>query len=113
MLPKSQIKKFAQINERIRAEEIEAREHLRKISSVLDLQVGEGLLDDYETETRFSVYSYNEAFCKSRQIKVGSPLWNRYLFSFACVEQRSPHFKRIPTTAHKKCQQKTPFFVCP
>ena len=83
MLTESQIKKFALINDKIRAEEIKARAYLIKLCKVLDGQVKKGLLDDYEIETHFSVFSYDESFCRSKDVEVGDSFYKTGMYKLS------------------------------
>lgn len=83
MMTEEQIKKFSLINDKIRAEEIRARKYLIKLCDVLDLQVKNNLMDDYEYETHFSVFSYDEEFCQSRRIEVGDPFCQSNIYSLS------------------------------
>jgi len=64
ILTPTQKQRFSTINEKIRAEEVKARAYLLQLCTSLDVQVKEGMLDDYEFATHFSVFSNDEDFCK-------------------------------------------------
>ncbi len=83
MLTESQIKKFALINDKIRAEELRAREYLINLRAVLDGQVESGVVDDYEFETHFSVSSYDEDYCRSKEVEVGDSFYETSLYKLA------------------------------
>ncbi|ROI10771.1 hypothetical protein EGI11_02450 [Chryseobacterium sp. H3056] len=83
ILTPTQKERFAIINDKIRAEEVKARAYVLQLHAALDLQVTEGMLDDYETETRFSVFSYSEDFCKSKGVEVGDPFYETGIYTLS------------------------------
>lgn len=75
ILTPTQKQRFSTINEKIRAEEVKARAYLLQLCTSLDVQVKEGMLDDYEFATHFSVFSNDEDFCKNKEVEVGDSFY--------------------------------------
>lgn len=83
MLTENQIKKFIKINDKIRAEEIRARNYLIKLNTVLAQQLKEGLLDDFEVETQFSVFSNNKDFCERKGVEIGDSFFHTNIYTLS------------------------------
>lgn len=75
MLTEQQTQKFSNINDKVRKEEIRARNYIIKLKRYLIHHQELGLLDDFEIDFRFSIFSYDEKFCKEKNISVGDPYY--------------------------------------
>ncbi len=83
ILTPTQIERFSIINEKIRAEEVKARAYLLQLRAVLDLQVKEGMLDDYETEPHFSIFSFCEDYCQRKGVEVGGSFYETGIYTLS------------------------------
>ena len=80
MLTKDQIQKFSEINDKIRVEEIRASAHLISLRENLLHQVTVGIIDDFEIEVQYDVYSNDEDFCAKKNVEVGNPFFEDKLY---------------------------------
>lgn len=72
-LTAEQIQKFSQINDKIRQEEIRARKTYFDLIPKLDEMVKEKIISNYEIDEHYSLYSYDENFCKTKNVEIGDP----------------------------------------
>lgn len=80
ILTKDQVERFSEINDKIRAEEIRARAHLITLRENLLQQVTAGIIDDFEIEIKYDVYSDDEEFCAKKNVEIGNPFFEDHLY---------------------------------
>ena len=72
-LTPQEIQRFTEINTKIRNEEIRARKLYLDLRPKLDKMVEDNIISDYEIEEHYSFFSFDENFCKSKNVELGNP----------------------------------------
>ncbi len=72
-ISKKDKKKFCEINDKIRTEEIRVRNYLLKLKLEMLTLKNQCIIDDFELDVTANVFSYNENFCRAKGVEVGDP----------------------------------------
>lgn len=74
-LTKAKFKKFREVNDKIRQEEIRARKLYLNLLPNLEKMIEDKVISDYEIEERYSLFNFNTEFCESKNIEIGDPFY--------------------------------------
>lgn len=87
IISEKEIQRFIEINDKIRLAEIRARKHYLNLISELNKLVANKTICDFEIDEQYSLFSFNEVYCKTKNIEIGDPFFVEKCFSMKSDEE--------------------------